>query len=299
MTKLRCYLRTVLLIAIGLFWFPVAWANLSDGLVAYYPFDGNAQDESGNGNHGTVHGATLTENRFGNTESAYVFDGINDSISVDDGSQFNFINNLSVSLWVNPSLSQSNNAGLIDKSHTHNSNNGIQKSWAIQQAVDHTNFFRLNYQYNNTDYWSDFATVWLEPNVWNHILVSKENETVKYYKNGTLVSIYNGSVSSIDINGNLPLIIGAVNNWDRFFNGSIDDIRIYNRALSKSEIQQLYQMDNKPSDNCWAIYEKGSLHIPCIKVKGPFGDDLHFEGDMQYEPLSEPMTFQVTGVKPK
>jgi len=46
MTKLRCRLRTVLLIAIGLSWFSIAWADLNDGLVAYYPFNGNAQDAS-------------------------------------------------------------------------------------------------------------------------------------------------------------------------------------------------------------------------------------------------------------
>ena len=48
--------------------------NLNQGLVAYYPFNGNGNDESGNGNHGTVYGATLTKDRFGNSESAYSFD---------------------------------------------------------------------------------------------------------------------------------------------------------------------------------------------------------------------------------
>jgi len=53
------------------------------------------------------------------------------------------------------------------------------------------------------------------------------------------------------------------------------------------------------TDDCWVTYENGNLHIPCIKVFGPFGEELHFEADMQYEPLSEPMIFQVTGVKAK
>ena len=47
----------------------------TDGLVAYYPFNGNANDESGNGNHGTVNGATLTTDRDGNENSSYSFDG--------------------------------------------------------------------------------------------------------------------------------------------------------------------------------------------------------------------------------
>ncbi|KHD07240.1 hypothetical protein PN36_03830 [Candidatus Thiomargarita nelsonii] len=73
MTKLRCRLRTVLLIAIGLSWFSGARADLSDG---------NANDESGNGNHGTVHGATLIEDRFGSADSAYEFDGIQSRIKL-------------------------------------------------------------------------------------------------------------------------------------------------------------------------------------------------------------------------
>jgi hypothetical protein len=52
--------------------------SVSNGLVAHYPFNGNANDESGNGNHGTVHGAKLTQDRFGNPNSAYYFDGIDD-----------------------------------------------------------------------------------------------------------------------------------------------------------------------------------------------------------------------------
>jgi hypothetical protein len=57
-------------------------ADLSRGLVAYYPLNGNADDMSGNGNHGTVDGATLTQDRFGNQNSAYSFDGVNDYISI-------------------------------------------------------------------------------------------------------------------------------------------------------------------------------------------------------------------------
>ena len=60
-------------------------AGLNDGLVAYYPFNGNANDESGNGNDGTVNGATLADDRFGNPGSAYYFDG-NDYIYINDHS---------------------------------------------------------------------------------------------------------------------------------------------------------------------------------------------------------------------
>ena len=68
-----------------------ASADLNDGLIAYYPFNGNANDESGNGNDGTVNGATLTNDRFGNEDSAYSFDGNNvDQYSVHAGITFPF-----------------------------------------------------------------------------------------------------------------------------------------------------------------------------------------------------------------
>lgn len=51
-----------------------------DGLVAYWPFDGDAMDESGGDNHGTIIGATLTLNRFGIPGKAYSFDGVDDYI---------------------------------------------------------------------------------------------------------------------------------------------------------------------------------------------------------------------------
>ena len=66
----------LLLILWGLLITPMVLADLNAGLVAYYPFNGNAQDMSGNGNHGTVRGAMLTTDRFGNTQSAYSFDGV-------------------------------------------------------------------------------------------------------------------------------------------------------------------------------------------------------------------------------
>ncbi|TGO02755.1 hypothetical protein PN36_19610 [Candidatus Thiomargarita nelsonii] len=95
MIKLRCYLRTLHLIAIGLSWFSGAMADLSDGLVAYYPFSGNANDESGNENHGTVNGVSLTIDRFGSPNSAYNFDG-NDYIQTPVDSN---IVPLSFSVW--------------------------------------------------------------------------------------------------------------------------------------------------------------------------------------------------------
>ena len=64
-------------------WLQVGFGqNLGDGLVAYYPFNGNANDESGNGHDGVVNGAKLSNDRFGNKESSYIFDGISHNRSL-------------------------------------------------------------------------------------------------------------------------------------------------------------------------------------------------------------------------
>ncbi len=71
----------------------------SNGLVGYWPFNGNANDQTPNGNNGTVNGATLTTDRFGNNNSAYSFDGISNYITVMDNNVFN-MQNFTISTWV-------------------------------------------------------------------------------------------------------------------------------------------------------------------------------------------------------
>jgi hypothetical protein len=95
-------------------------ADLKDGLVAYYPFNGDAKDESGNENDGTVNGATLTEDRFGNKKSAYGFDGIDDYIQVAHNSSLNATpTGFSISTWIKANPSQQNALSvIIDKSHS-------------------------------------------------------------------------------------------------------------------------------------------------------------------------------------
>ena len=92
-------------------WFAVVFATMAflgvavsiseEGLIGYYPFNGNANDESGNNHHGTVYGATLATARFGNPNSAYSFDGIDDYVEIPDHTNFNFgIGGFTVSLWI-------------------------------------------------------------------------------------------------------------------------------------------------------------------------------------------------------
>jgi len=74
--------------------------DLSSGLVAWYPFNGNANDSSGNGNNGTVYGATLTTNRFGIMGKAYEFAGNSDRIVISQAqTKFGFTNQIGITTW--------------------------------------------------------------------------------------------------------------------------------------------------------------------------------------------------------
>ncbi len=77
-------------------------AFLDSGLVAYYPFDGDADDHSGNRNHGIVHGTRLTSDRLGNLRSAYIFERISDNIRIPKSSDFDFSDEQAMSLgfWI-------------------------------------------------------------------------------------------------------------------------------------------------------------------------------------------------------
>jgi hypothetical protein len=90
----------------------------TDGLVGWWPFNGNANDESGNGNDGVVNGATLTEDRFGNVDAAYSFDGVDDFIQVANDTLLNFGVNpsFSISLWYK--ISSLQQGGLFSKAET-------------------------------------------------------------------------------------------------------------------------------------------------------------------------------------
>ena len=219
--------------------------SLNDGLVAYYPFNGNANDESGNGNHGIVNGATLTTDRFGNAGSAYYFDG-NDGIIVNTGGNLDGFNSMTISVWVKPENSLW--GGILSKGEY----NGISHwtyellrypSGEIYASVypnDGTGAGRI--EVGNTDK--------IANSIWNHVTcVWDPSGYIKIYINGTLVEHVTSGVPTQMASTNYPLYIGRrldipYTENTAWFNGSIDDIRIYNRALSSSEIEELYNQSN-------------------------------------------------------
>jgi hypothetical protein len=219
---------------------------LTNGLVAYYPFNGNANDESGNGNNGTVNGATLTRDRLGNGSKAYSFDGVNDFINC---GIFNLNSNqISINLWINESAVSSNRNVIISKYDgvSYPGDNSISRTFSlIRHDASYQNRFHAQISFDGINTFESFSSEFGVPQIWRMITISYDGNLLKWYFNGVFHSqVQINSLSNL-FSSNTPIYVGCFSDGNSpesalgFFNGQIDDIRIYNRALSQSEITYL------------------------------------------------------------
>lgn len=220
-------------------------ASLSEGLVAYYPFNGNANDMSGKGNNGSVSAATLTTDRFGNSNYAYSFNGSSSHIRVNHSSSLNS-SSVSISGWFNTNTLPTNEAdsvkGIVNKWWQLNSTcNGNYNAYSLgltKPAGKNPVVGAATSFYAGDVFYSSNV---IEKNKWYHFTFTHSATSGgKLYVNGQLVN--SNTTAGTICNSTNPIYIGAeVTNgtlW-RFFNGKIDDIRIYNRVLTQSEIDYL------------------------------------------------------------
>jgi hypothetical protein len=227
-------------------------SSLKNGLVAYYPFDGNTNDNSGNGNHGTKRGGvSLVPDRFGQSGNAYNFDGSSGCIEV-PGQQFNFARNMSISVWLQPFSSQSSWAvSLLNKSTWNRTYS--PGGWTLQQKDNHLNSYE--FAFTSRTMQQSTATNRLfrsSPSLqWTHFVVIKQSSSVKVFINAVLNLTISVSTKDIVSTGNLPLMIGCTNNGytipasglDGFYKGALDDIFVFNRSVSTEEVTLLYDFE--------------------------------------------------------
>jgi len=225
----------ILVLAIGQ---PV-WADLSTGLVAHYAFNGNADDVSGNGHDGTVWGATLTIDRFGNPNSAYSFDGLNDYVRIPDDPQLDGMNSLTLALWVK--IDGSDHEAEVLNKYLHYSGSHLDDSYNI--GIDPGSLAVFQYA-TGDDYVIKISSAAIPMSSWHHIAGVYTGTEGSIYIDGSRVAL---SRNDSDPGGPLnsiidDLLIGCANTGGglaKFFEGSVDDIRIYNRALTDSEVYDL------------------------------------------------------------
>jgi hypothetical protein len=241
-----------------LFLVNIAYANLNDGLVAYYSFNANANDQSGHGNHCTAHGATLTIDRFGNPNSAYYFDGTNDYLDCGNGSSLKITGPITISAWIQIDGYSSNNQGIVAKyngtsdqrSYNLHVNNQLN---SCGPDVLHSSGFIVSADGEATSGCSSHQSSMsgisaLSLNNWYHVVgVFNPNNFMELYVNGNLDASSDSYMISHIHDGTANLFIGShfdLSNPANFFKGKIDDVHIYNRALTSDEIVELYKWND-------------------------------------------------------
>ena len=238
----------------------------TNGLVGYWPFNGNANDESGNGNNGAVNGATLTTDRFGNANSNYSF------------GQGNYIrtnrlipncqNNFSFSTWVK-SLSSiiipsenTTQIGTLSLSSqcvihpTHGSCFGsVSTNSGVGLYVGNNGVMVIEHSHDYVRTALVYSGIISD---WNLITVTYENKLPKLYINGQYIKTGVSDVRNVHPSSGFDNTnysdysksgfgssFNGQTNKGIFFNGQIDDIGIWNRVLTQAEITALYNSTGK------------------------------------------------------
>jgi hypothetical protein len=193
------------------------------GIAGWYGGDGDARDISGNNNNGTLqNGAGFAIGKVGQD---FNFDGADDY--VDLGGWFN-LQTFTVEMWVKAEASQQTYADIIDNNHTN------YRSWVIQ--YDNTG---SEFHYGSAD-GGGVIIFNLTPGTWQHLVVTRDAS------NRTQLYLDNALIGSVTAAGNIPydgtefLRLSRWGGGGRHFNGQIDEATVYNRALSQTEIQSIY-----------------------------------------------------------
>ncbi len=247
-----------------------------NGLIGWWPFCGNANDESGNGNNGTVNGANLITDRNGNVNKAYNFDGKTNFIEIPSASSLNLNGDFTISSWFN-SDTMYDVPGTVKMILSKNRNGITTNGYAYgiwNNKYSSVKRGMINYsgapKFTTETYPKDSSGD-VKINLWYNYTVSYKlaSKELRYYINGTLVDT---QMLSFNIStNNLSIIIGG--EWQisgsgkkNFFNGKIDDIGIWNRQLTSPEVAGLYagcplNISNEPSNQGVTINGKVQFNV--------------------------------------
>lgn len=212
----------------------------TNGLVRHYTFSGNANDNVNN-QHGTIIGATLTADRFGNPNSAFNFDGVDDYIDLPLSGLM--LNEYTYSIWVLASSFPPPNVSIfvftIGTARQWNPQGGDQAIIANNSSTN-DGWGMMGYYSGPSSAFFTFQQTAIVPLTWHHITVTRSTNVQKLYIDCQLVSADSSVATVLPFYGNTPTAkIGTRQNNSVYFHGKIDDVRIYNRALDVNEILAL------------------------------------------------------------
>ena len=260
----------------------ISASSLEDGLVGYYPFNGNADDESGNENHGFVYGATLIEDKFGNIGSAYNFvritDASGDYIRLPVNINPNSMSQITIVAWakINSEHLEAGQAVISNDNYGWDRAilNWYDNGWGIVDGAGLTGYHPVSL------------------NEWYFLVGIYNHETglVRLQVNNT---VYEGS--GYPGIGSTITNIGRTSHNTAYFDGSIDEVRIYNRVLSEEEITELKNYFNSsPQPEDFSFIHMTDPHIGSSRIPGHkwyeelsyprFTDGLYEIGKLEEKP---------------
>ena len=203
-------------------------------LISYWKFDegsGTIAYDSVGANHGTIHGATWTTGIVGNALS---FDGVDDYVEVLNSDDFNFKDQVSVGMWLNLNTELNDWGSFVSKIGYGYPMPG--SGWDLRANGSNCLVFTVVTEQNlgNVDYHTAYE---IPLNEWVNIIATYDGNFVRVYTNGE--KEFESEATGSLINNEENIILGSQSGF-RFINGIIDDVRLYNRALTEAEIQALY-----------------------------------------------------------
>ena len=241
--------------------------SLNRGLIAYYPFNENAEDQAGI-NHGEISGARITTLRC--DDYAYEFDGVNDFIDCGNHPSLNqnFMG-FTISAWINPAYIGNNEFGTI-----------VAK-WGFDPSIDHFGLW-INENYKIVAAIGDmnvmengvFSNTMLQVGEWVQVVVTwSRNRRMAIYINGEMETKGMQTGNGINLNSNVNLRIGQQEGrFKRPYKGLIDEVRLYGRTLSPTEVKALYDFDKSA---CEKVYIQGNVYDK--KTGKPVTSEVVFE----------------------
>ncbi len=234
------------------------YPTLTTGLVAYYPFSGNTNDSSGSGNNGVPqNGVALTTDRFGNTNKAYNFDGLDDFIEVPNSSSLQLTNSqFTLSAWATHSRIDNADKLILCKSD----GGGNTAKWTMMYSCGLNTPAGIGMHVNPASPTTSVYNNQPQLNKWYHYIIVRKDTLLNIYVDGTLVKSSTWKFTIPATVGNLRIGGQEVNGGGEWFSGKLDDIRIYNRVLSDTEIQSLYTEGmNVDTTTTWQMQLKASV----------------------------------------
>jgi hypothetical protein len=252
----------------------------TNGLVGWWPFNGNANDSSVNANNGTVTGATLTADRFGNPNNAYSFNGTSANyIDIPHNGSFN-VSNVTISAWYNALDYGVNTTSwkrlIVSKREWGGWGNSFEMNLTGPFSGTN-NKMEACWTINGVNSILTFEDASLLTNTWSHFVYTHDNDSAKIYLNGNLVQ-------SMAISGGLtfntlPVRFAGrpVDGWHPF-NGNLDDVGIWNRALTACEIQDLYSSQLNSSTGINAGNNLTVCQGDQVTLSGSGGSNYNWSG---------------------